>query len=381
VSDYEGPFYTDDHRAFAATVRGWVARDVAPHVAAWDEAESFPRDVYGQAAAVGLLGIGFPESAGGIPGDPWYHLVATRELARAGSGGLMAGLMSHGIALPPIVAMGEPDQVQRLVAPVIAGHRIAALCVTEPGGGSDVARLRTRAVRDGDDYLLDGEKTFITSGMRADVLTVAARTGGDGAEGITLFAVEGQPQGLTRAPLKKMGWWCSDTAHLRFTSVRVPASNRIGPEGSGFFGLMLNFNGERMGLAAMAWGFAQECIDEALEWSKLRETFGKPLISRQVIRHRLVDLQMRVEAVRCNLELLAWRIAQGERPVAEVCMLKNLATSTLEHVAGECVQILGGAGYVRGSKSERIFRESKVLSIGGGANEVLKELAAKQLGW
>ncbi|MSP93442.1 MAG: acyl-CoA dehydrogenase [Myxococcales bacterium] len=378
---YDGPFFTDDHRAFAATLRRFVDRDLTPHVAAWDEAEAFPREVYGQAAALGLLGLGFPEDCGGTPGDPFLKLVAAAELARAGSGGLAAGLGSHGIALPPIVGLGEPDQIARLVPPVLRGEVIAALAVTEPGGGSDVAHLRTTATRDGDDYVVHGEKTFITSGLRADLLTVAVRTGGSGAEGLTLLAVEGQPAGLTRSPLKKMGWWCSDTAHLHFDGVRVPVANRIGPEGAGFLGLMLDFNGERLGLATMAWAFAEVCFADALAWAQLRETFGRPLIHRQVIRHLLVDLRMDIDAVRATVERLAWRVGQGERPVAEVCMAKNLATRTLEHVAGACVQVLGGAGYMRGGRVERIFRESKVLSIGGGASEVLKDLAAKQLGW
>lgn len=374
------PFFTEDHHAFAQSVRAFVDREITPNVAAWEQAETLPRALHKQAAAVGLLGLGFPEHLGGVVGDTFYRIAATRELARAGSGGVLAGLMSHGIALPPVLALGSDDLQARIIPPVLAGDWVAALAVTEPGGGSDVANLCTTATLDGDQYVLRGEKVFITSGMRADLITVAARTGGPGGGGISLFAVQGHPEGLSRSPMHKMGWWCSDTATLRFDDVRVPASNRIGSEGMGFLGLMHNFNGERLGLAAVAWAFSQECIDEAVAWAQTRQTFGKPLISRQVIRHKIVDMQMRVDSVRCMLESIAWHIDQGEEPVAAVCMLKNLATQTLEFVAGEAVQILGGAGYLRGTKSERIFRESKVLSIGGGASEVLKDLAARQMG-
>lgn len=370
-----------DEQDFLTSVRRWVARDLTPHVAAWDEAGSFPRALYGQAAAIGVLAAGFPEEVGGVPASARLRVALQRELCRAGSGGLLAGLMSHGIALPPLLALGSTEQAARWMPPVLRGERIAALAVTEPGGGSDVANLRTTAVREGDHYRIDGEKAFITSGMRADLLTVAVRTGEAGASGVSLLVVEGQPEGLSRSQLAKTGWWCSDTAVLRFDGVRVPAANLLGAPGLGFLGLMHNFNAERLGIAAAAWGFGEECLDEALAWARDRHTFGKPLIQRQVVRHQLVECRMRLEAVRALLDDVAGRIDAGEEPVADVCLLKNLATETLELVASRCVQLLGGAGYIRGGKSERIFRETKVLSIGGGASEVLADLAARQLGW
>lgn len=375
------PFLNADHEAFAATVRSFVAREVTPHIDAWEEAQSFPRELYAKAAAVGLLSLGFPEALGGVPGDVWYRILATAELTRAGSGGLLAGLMSHSIALPPLLALGSEALQQRVVPEVLAGRAIAALAVTEPSGGSDVANLQTKAVRDGDDYIVRGSKVFITSGVRADFLTVAVRTGGPGAGGVSLLLVEGDRPGLHRTPLHKMGWWCSDTATIFFDDCRVPASNLIGSEGLAFLGLMHNFNGERLGLAATAWAFAQVCLDDAVAYARERETFGKPLIQRQVIRHKLVDMATRIEAVRGMLFDVAWKAENGLEPVAEVCMVKNFATETLEYVAGEAVQILGGAGYLRGARIERIFRETKVLSIGGGASEVLKDLAARQLGY
>jgi acyl-CoA dehydrogenase len=271
-----------------------------------------------------------------------------------------------------------------VVPPVLAGEKIAALAVTEPGGGSDVARIATTARRDGDHYVIDGEKVFITSGMRADWLTVAVRTGGPGAGGISLLAVPGDAQRLTRTPLKKMGWWCSDTAHLRFDGVRVPVDHLIGDEHGGFRLIMENFNGERLVLAAGAVAFAQVAYDEALDWARQRRTFGRALVEHQVIRHRLMDMRTRIVASRALLHDVTRRIDAGgaldAETVADLCLLKNDATATMQWCADAAVQILGGMGYMRGTKSERIYREVKVMTIGGGTDEIMKELAARQLG-
>ena len=376
------PFYTEEHETFRTQVRRFVERECTPHIETWEAAGELPRELHRKAAEVGLLGIGFPEAYGGIDvPDLFYLVVAVEELARTGSGGLIASLLSHGIASPPLMHAGTHEQKEKFLRPVLAGEKIAALAITEPGGGSDVANLRTSARRDGDHYLVNGSKTFITSGMRADYLTVAVRTGDAGMGGVSLLVVEAGMPGFTRSPLSKMGWWCSDTATLYFDNVRVPVANRVGAENAGFMAIMMNFNNERIMLAAQAWASAQVCYDEALAYARERQTFGKPLITRQVIRHKLIDLRTQIDAVKAQLDILCWRISKKQLPVAEVCMLKNLATSTLERVAGETVQILGGAGYLRGAKVERIFRETKVLSIGGGASEIMKDLAARQLGY
>jgi acyl-CoA dehydrogenase len=374
------PFYTDEHDALRETVRRFVEREITPHVDAWEEAGEFPRELYRKAADVGLLGLGFPEELGGTPGDEFHRILVSEELARAGSGGIVAGLMSHGIGLPPIVNLGSPALKERVIPPVIAGQKIAALAISEPNAGSDVANLETTARRDGDHYVLKGQKTFITSGMRADFVTVAVRTGGEGMGGISLIVVEGDTPGFSRTPLKKMGWWCSDTATLYFDDCRVPVANLVGQENQGFLGIMNNFNGERLGLSAMAYGFSQVCYAEALAYARERKTFGKPLVKHQVIRHKLVDMAQRISALGALLDNVAWRVGQGQWPIAEVCMLKNTATQCFELCAKEAVQIFGGAGYIRGAKVERLYRETKVLSIGGGAEEIMKELAARQLG-
>jgi acyl-CoA dehydrogenase len=263
---------------------------------------------------------------------------------------------------------------------VLAGEKISALAITEPNAGSDVANLRTVAKRDGDHYLVSGEKTFITSGMRADWYTVAVRTGGAGIGGISLLVIERDTPGFSRTPLKKMGWWASDTATLYFDQCRVPAANLIGRENEGFRAIMLNFNDERLSMAASSLGFARVALDEATAYAKERQTFGVPLTRHQVIRHKLVDMAQRIVVGEAMLERIAWSLDQGESPIAELCMLKNHATQTLAFCASEAVQIFGGAGFMRGSKVERIYREVKVNAIGGGTEEIMKDLASRQMG-
>jgi acyl-CoA dehydrogenase len=374
--------WSAEHEAFRDAVRGFVEREIAPHVNGWDEAGEFPRALYARAAALGLLGIGYPEALGGTPADIGYRLIAVEEIARAGSGGLMASLFSHNIGLPPIVAQGSQALQHRIVPAVLRGEKIAALAVTEPSGGSDVARLRTTARLDNGHRVIDGEKVFITSGLRADWITVAVRTGGPGPGGLSLIAVPGDAPGLTRTPLQKMGWWCSDTAHLRFDGCRVPADHLIGEAGQGFRAILQNFNDERLMLAAGALAFAQVCHDEALDWARQRQAFGTPLVGHQAIRHKLMDMRMRLASTRHWLHALAEALDAGRTGaewVAELCLLKNHATQTLQFCADQAVQILGGMGYMRGVKSERIYREVKVMMIGGGTEEIMKELAARQL--
>jgi len=379
-------YFSAEHEAFRATVRRFVEAEIAPHAHTWDEAGTFPRELYRKAAAVGITGIGYPQHLGGTPADLFYGIAAAEEIARAGCGGVQASLGSHGIALPPIVAHGSDALKRRVVPPVLAGEKIAALCITEPGGGSDVAALKTTAVRDGDHYVVSGEKTFITSGMRADILTVAVRTdpANRGPGGVSLLVVDGDTPGLARSELKKMGWWCSDTAHLAFDRCRVPVANLVGAEGEGFKAIMHNFNGERLMMAAMACSYAQACTEEALAWARERKTFGAALAERQVIRHKLVDMAARIEAARALVYDLAHRERHGLGAradlVARTCMAKVLATQAMQFCADQAVQILGGMGFMRGTRSERLYREAKVMMIGGGSEEIMKDLAARQLG-
>ena len=350
----------------------------------------FPRELYAKAAVVGILCIGYPEELGGTPADIFFSIAAAEEIARAGSGGLQASLGSHGIGLPPLVRLGGEALKRRVVPAVLAGREIAALAITEPGGGSDVAALKTRAVRgvdsDGEHYIVSGEKTFITSGMRADWITTAVRTdqANKGPGGVSLLLIPGNSPGLQRTLLAKTGWWASDTAHLHFDGCRVPASHLIGAEGEGFKAIMHNFNHERLMMATMACAYAQVCTEEALDWARQRQTFGAALAERQVIRHKLVDMLTRVESARALVYELAWReqhgVGNAAALVARTCMAKVVATQAMQFCADQAVQILGGMGYMRGSKSERLYREVKVMMIGGGSEEIMKDLAARQLG-
>jgi acyl-CoA dehydrogenase len=378
----------EQRTALIATVERFAKTEIAPNVTAWDEAGEFPRRLYTQAAELGLLGMGYPEALGGTPA-PWLlRLACAQTISRVGaSGGVLASLFSLNIGLPPVLAHGTSELQHRVIPPALRGEKIAALAITEAGGGSDVARIKTTATRQGNgdksDYIVNGEKTFITSGVRADFLTVAVRTGEAGARGVSLLLVPGNAAGVQRSALKKMGWHCSDTAQIRFDNVRVPAANLIGEEGAGFKYIMGNFNGERLVMSTAALGFAPACFDEALAWARQRSTFGAPLIERQVIRHKLMDMQMRIASTQAWVDALGERADEDDASpdwVAQVCLLKNHATQTMQWCADQAVQILGGMGYMRGTASERIYREVKVMTIGGGAEEIMKELAAKQLG-
>ena len=376
----------EDVTHLQSSAQRFVRQEVAPHLADWEAAQAFPRSLYGRAADLGWLGLGYPEHLGGTPVPTALRNVLTETLAReSGSGGLMASLFSHNIGLPPVLRWGSDALQHEVIPPVLRGEKIAALAITEPGGGTDVAALRTTARLDGDHYVVDGEKVFITSGMRADYLTVAVRTdaGNKGRGGISMLVVPGDTPGLSRSPLQKMGWHCSDTAHLRFDGVRVPARFLVGQEGSGFKMIMGNFNGERLSMAVMALGFAECCYREALDWARTRKTFGNALVEHQVVRHKLMDMKMRIESTRAWVDAVTRRLDAGDEGaewVSQVCLLKNHSTQTMQFCADQGVQILGGMGFMRGTACERIYREVKVMMIGGGAEEIMKELASRQLG-
>jgi acyl-CoA dehydrogenase len=378
-------FTPEDLRHLQTTVERFAKQAIAPHVSEWEEAGQIDRALYTQASNLGLLGLGYPEHLGGTPA-PWRaRNMLSQNLARhGGSGGVMASLFSHNIGLPPLMAHGSAELQAEVVPPVLSGERIAALAITEPGGGSDVASLRTTARADGADYVIDGEKVFITSGLRADWITLAVRTDLDnkGSGGISMVMVPGDTPGISRTRLHKMGWHSSDTAQLHFNGVRVPQRYRLGAEGAGFKMIMGNFNGERLAMSAMALGFAQACFDEALAWARQRQTFGSALIERQVIRHKLMDMQMHISSTQAWVDAVTQQADAGQTDaewVAQVCLLKNHATQTMQYCADAAVQMLGAMGYMRGTVSERVYREVKVMMIGGGAEEIMKELAAKQL--
>ena len=377
--------------ALAETVRKFTAEQIAPFLTDWESSGEIPLELHKRAADLGILGIGFPEDLGGSGGDTVDSLLVVESILKGGgSGGIVAGLLTHGIATPHIVdevdrrrAAGDQAGAELLhkefVAPVLAGERICSLGVTEPDGGSDVARLRTRAVPDSGDYLVSGAKTYITSAVRADHVVVAARTGGNGAQGISLIVVPTDTPGfsITRK-LDKMGWRCSDTAEIALDNVRVPASYVLGAE-QGFASLARHFVAERLTLAATGYATGQRCLDLAKEWTQQRETFGRPLASRQVVRHTLAEMHRQVDVARVYTRSVAVATTQHQDNTLAAVMAKQTGVAAGEYAADRAVQLFGGAGYMTGTEVEMHFRDVRVLGIGGGATEVMTDLAARLL--
>lgn len=374
-------YFNETHEQVRHTARRFVQTHILPYINDWEEAGEFPQDLYRLAGDAGLLGIGFPEALGGVgEGDVFMKVAASEELMRSTSGGLVAGLGSLDIGLPPVARWAQPHVREQIVPPVLRGEKIAALAITEPGGGSDVANLKTRAVRDGDHYVVNGSKTFITSGIRADHVTVAVRTGGEGQGGISLLLIDKDTPGFTTGrKLKKMGWWASDTAELFFEDCRVPADRLIGAENAGFIAIMSNFLSERLMLAIMAYMTAQLAYEAARDYTRERQAFGRPISGFQVTRHKLVDMATRIDVAREYTYRCAALMQAGKNPIQQVAMAKNVAVEACEFATREAVQLFGGMGYMRESVVERLYRDAKILSIGGGTDEIMKELIAKQL--
>lgn len=372
-----------EHYEWRAQLRKFFDAEVMPYAADWDEMGHVPDELWPKAAAVGLLGLGYPEQYGGTSEgiDSWFKWIANEELARIGVGGMSASLMVHGIGLPPVINFAS-EEVKELVAPpVLRGEKWISLGITEPGGGSDVAQLTTTAVRDGDDYIVNGSKTFITGGMRANWVSTAVRTGGEGAGGISMLLIPTDAEGFSRTALdKKQGWWASDTATLYFDNVRVPVTNLIGKENRGFRVIMNNFNGERMAMAAGMEALARVCLEEAVAWAVERKTFGKRLADHQVIRHKIAQMKQKINATQAYLRICFESIEAGYPNPGDIALLKVQASETMEFCAREAMQILGGIGYMRGGRVERIYREVRVNAIGGGSEEIMRDLAARQYG-
>ncbi|MCP3783719.1 acyl-CoA dehydrogenase family protein [Micromonospora sp. A3M-1-15] len=383
---------TPERRQLRELTRAFVTKEVLPCLDDWERAGEVPRSLHETAAKIGLLGIGFPESVGGSGGDLLDSILVTEEVIRAGgSSGLIAALFTHGIALPHIVAAcgdkagpgaaGPQHLIDRYVRPTLAGTMIGALAITEPDGGSDVAGIRTCARRDGDHYVVNGSKTYITSGVRSDFVTTAVCTDFPGSGALSLLVIEkGTPGFTVGRRLEKLGWHCSDTAELSFVDVRVPVANRIGPEDTGFLAIMQQFATERLSLATQAYATAQRCVELATRWCRDRSTFGRPLASRQLVRHRLAEMHTRAEAARAYVHDVAERVAAGEPVVTEVAMAKNVAVAACDFVVDAALQLHGGFGYLRDAEVERHYRDARILGIGGGTTEIMNEIIAKGMG-
>jgi acyl-CoA dehydrogenase len=375
------PNLTEEHLAWRAALRRFVDTEIMPHADAWDEAGAIPDALWPKAASVGLLGLGYPEVFGGQPADSWYSWIVNEELSRVGVGGVAASLMVHGIGLPPVLNWGPEWMQAEIAPPVLRGERWISLGITEPGGGSDVANLSTQAVRDGDHYVVSGSKTYITGGMRANWVSTAVRTGGDGAGGVSMLLIPTDAAGFSRTPLdRKMGWWASDTATLYFDEVRVPVSHLIGRENEGFKVIMANFNSERMGMAAAMEAYARVCLEEAVVWARERKTFGQRLADHQVIRHKIAQMKQQLNATQAYIRCCYEAIEAGTPNPGDIALLKVQASEVMEFCAREAMQILGGLGYMRGNRVERIYREVRVNAIGGGSEEIMRDLASRQYG-
>ena len=383
------PGLAGEHLQIRDAVRSFISSEIAPFVAQWDEAQSIPRELHQKAGAIGLLGLGYEANYGGTPADWRSRSLSTIEISRSGSGGISPALMSHTIMVWPLLAAASEAIKKTILPSLFSGEKIGSLAITEANGGSDVARMQCAAKEVSGGWQLSGSKMYITSGTRADFILVAARTGGPGASGISLFLVDGLSKGLSRTALNKTGWWCSDTAALYFDECFVPGDRMIGEVNKGFSLVMQNFNAERFMMAVSCIGYAMVMCEEALAWARERKTFGQPLVAHQVIRHKLVHMVETICAARAWAFEIANRLdksvevskgADIATEAAQISMLKNHCGRLMRDIADTSIQILGGGGYMRGSASERLYREVKIMMIGGGAEEVMTELAAKQLG-
>jgi acyl-CoA dehydrogenase len=378
------PNLRPEHEEWRTQLRRFIDREIMPYVDEWDEACRIPDELWPKAAAIGLLGLGYPEAYGGTSeGIDIHHLnIVAEELARTSLGGINSTLLVHGIGLPPVLHFATEQMKQAVIPPILRGEKRISLAITEPSGGSDVANIQTTARRDGDHYLVNGSKTFISGGMGANWFTTAVRTGGEGARGISVLLIPADSAGVARTPLThKQGWWCSDTATIHFDEVRVPAANLVGPENAGFLVLMANFNNERMAMAVGMEAFARVCLEEAVNWARERRTFGKRLADHQVIRHKIAIMKQRINATQAYIQLCSRQIVDGTVQPGDIALLKVQASETMEFCAREAMQVLGGAGYLRGNRVERIYREVRVNAIGGGSEEIMRDLAARQFGF
>lgn len=379
----ESPFLTESHSIWRTQVRDFVDHEIEPNIDEWDAAGTFPDEIYEKAAQAGILGISFPESLNGRSDgiDLYHRIIFAEEFHRFGTGVVFADLATHWIGLPPIIKYGSDELLEKVARPVLAGTKKIAFAVTEPTGGSDVSRIATKATRCKNGWLVNGSKTLISGAMRADFALVAVRTGGEGMGGISLLLIETDRPGVIRRPVAGLSWYNSSIGTIDLKDVEVQEHQLIGRENKGFAGLTEQFNIERFSSVAATLAMCRVCLAEAIAFARQRETFGKRLIDHQVIRHKLVDMVRMIRGAYAYLDQCVWRFEQKETDVADLCMLKIQATTTLERCARDSLHILGGTAYSGGSRAERIYRESRIFSIGGGTEEILCDLSARQLGF
>jgi len=373
--------FGDEHEAYRQSVRSFVQKELRPHAEEWEKAEDFPNDVFRRMGALDLFGNKFDEKYGGTGAGVLFEAVLIEELSRCGSGGVAAGLGAHSqIALPPIANFGSEAQKQRWLVPGLKGEKIAALGITEPDAGSDVASLTTRAVRDGDHYVVNGSKTYITNGCRADMLVTAVRTGDDPHAGVSFLVIEKGTPGFDQATkLKKLGWRASDTAQIYFSDCRVPAENLLGGEGGAFPMIMSNFQWERLAMALGAVAGAEGTLQLAIDYAEQRVAFGRPIVRFQALKHKLVEMATEIEMARHLTYHALWLVSRGVDAVKEVSMAKVAATEMAVKVADEAVQVHGGYGYMMEFPVQRAWRDARLGPIGGGTTQIMREIIAKAM--
>jgi len=377
----ESPPFSTEHADLRESIRRFVAAELRPHAGEWEDARWFPNDVFTKMAHVGYLGLKYPERYGGEGGDYLHDAVLTEELARCGSGGLAAGIGAHiGIATPPVWKFGTEEQKERYLRPAIAGEKIAALGITEPDAGSDVASIRTRAQRVSDGWVVNGSKTYITNGVRADFVVMAVKTTGEGGHhGLSFLLVDTDQPGYRASKLEKLGWHASDTAEIALNDVFVPEENLLGRENQGFYLIMANFQWERLLMALGAVGAMQVAFERTVAYTQERRAFGKPLTGHQAVRHRLAEIATTVNTGRCVTYDALRRFHAGEDAVQQVTMAKLVTQRAAFDVMDACLQLHGGAGYMEEYEIERMARDARLGPIGGGTDEVMKEILAKTL--
>ncbi len=376
------PYMNETRQAFHDTIKRFMETEIWDEVDDWEEAGHYPPELNQKVCGLGIFGFDIPEQYGGLGfNDQHMRKAAYMEMGRAAAGGTFASIGARSIMLKPLTELAN-DTIKAYALPaLLSGEKAGALGITEPGGGSDVAAMKTIARKEGNEWVLNGQKMFITGGMQADYFVIGARTADAGLKGISLFFVDADMPGFSRTPIeRKMGWWASDTAVLYFDDCRIPADRLMGQENNGFIAIMENFNYERYMMGAQMLGMSMRCYEECVAYARTRQTFGQPLIQHQVIRHKLSEMSARIDAMEALLNQLAENINQGDMPVAEISKLKFFCSQNLEWIASQAVQILGGAGYLRGNAVERIYRDVKVMAIGGGSEEIMKDLASRQLG-
>jgi alkylation response protein AidB-like acyl-CoA dehydrogenase len=374
--------FTDEHEDLRESMQAWVQRELHPHRNEWEET-TWPREAMERAGELGYLGLCFPEEYGGQGGDYYYSLIRAECMSYSGSGGTNMGFaVQTDMVLPPIHLLGTEDQKQRYLVPGIKGEKIGCLGITEPGAGSDVAGIRTQAIKDGDEYVINGSKTFITNGVRADFILMVAKTDPEaGHSGITLFLVDTDTPGFqVSRELEKMGMHASDTAELAFEDMRVPADAVLGEIGKGFYHISWELQGERMVAAAGSVAGAERMFEKTLEYAGEREAFGRPIGKFQVIRHKFAEMATKIEAAKQFNYVVAWRYANGEYPVREITEVKLFTSRMCCEVADECVQILGGYGYMKEYEIERAYRDVRLNRIGAGTDEIMLDVIGRSYG-